>query len=129
PLIRANGISPGAILWPEQPLTQGHKASIMNQIALKRLGTAQDIAATVVFLANAPYITGQTITVDGGRSLLGRILHSGTWKCLHFNKLKWRRSFTCLNVEVPETSHLHMEVLIRAMHGAIADGLEFQDDR
>ncbi len=71
PLIRVNGISPGAILWPEQPLTQGHKASIMNQIALKRLGTAQDIAATVVFLANAPYITGQTITVDGGRSLLG----------------------------------------------------------
>lgn len=71
PLVRVNGISPGAILWPEQPLTQGHKASIMNQIALERLGTAQDIADTVVFLANAPYITGQTITVDGGRSLLG----------------------------------------------------------
>jgi pteridine reductase len=71
PLVRVNGISPGAILWPEQPLTQGHKTSIMNQIALQRLGTAQDIADTVIFLANAPYITGQTITVDGGRSLLG----------------------------------------------------------
>lgn len=71
PRIRVNGISPGAILWPEQPLDDNHKASIVDQIALKRLGDMADITNTVVFLANAPYITGQIITVDGGRSLLG----------------------------------------------------------
>lgn len=71
PRIRVNGISPGAIMWPERPLDEAQKASIVAQIALQRLGTAHDIAQTVLFLANAPYITGQTIKVDGGRSLLG----------------------------------------------------------
>lgn len=71
PRIRVNGVSPGAILWPEQPLSHNEKASIVNQVALKRLGSAVDIADTVLFLANAPYITGQVIAVDGGRSLLG----------------------------------------------------------
>lgn len=71
PRIRVNGISPGAILWPEQSLNEAQKASIVSQIALKRLGSPSDIAATVLFLAQSPYITGQIITVDGGRSLLG----------------------------------------------------------
>lgn len=71
PRIRVNGISPGAILWPEQALDEQQKASIVKQIALKRLGEPSDIAATVLFLAQAPYITGQIIAVDGGRSLLG----------------------------------------------------------
>ncbi|MFT4929526.1 MAG: pteridine reductase [Phenylobacterium sp.] len=71
PRIRVNGVSPGAILWPEQPLSHNEKASIVNQVALNRLGSAVDIADTVLFLANAPYITGQIIAVDGGRSLLG----------------------------------------------------------
>ncbi len=71
PRIRVNGVSPGAILWPEQSLSHSEKASIVNQVALKRLGNAVDIADTVLFLANAPYITGQIIAVDGGRSLLG----------------------------------------------------------
>jgi pteridine reductase len=71
PRIRVNGISPGAILWPEQSISTGEKASIVSQVALQRLGEPVDIANTVLFLANAPYITGQTIVVDGGRSLLG----------------------------------------------------------
>jgi len=71
PHIRVNGIAPGAILWPEQALAEEHKSSIIEQIALKRLGSAQDIANTAIFLATSPYITGQVIAVDGGRSLLG----------------------------------------------------------
>lgn len=71
PEIRVNGIAPGAILWPEQALADEHKSSIIEQIALKRLGSAQDIANTAIFLASSPYITGQVIAVDGGRSLLG----------------------------------------------------------
>lgn len=71
PRIRVNGISPGAILWPEPALNETQKASIVRQIALKRLGEPSDIASTVLFLAEAPYITGQVIAVDGGRSLLG----------------------------------------------------------
>ena len=71
PDIRVNGIAPGAILWPEQHLPEEQKEAILGQIALKRLGTAQDIANTAIFLATSPYITGQIIAVDGGRSLLG----------------------------------------------------------
>ena len=71
PDIRVNGIAPGAILWPEQNLPEEQKEAILGQIALKRLGTAQDIAKTAIFLATSPYITGQIIAVDGGRSLLG----------------------------------------------------------
>jgi pteridine reductase len=71
PRIRVNGVSPGAILWPEHQLKDSQKASIVDQIALQRLGTADDIAQAVLFLASAPYITGQVLTVDGGRSLLG----------------------------------------------------------
>ena len=71
PNIRVNGIAPGAILWPEQTLPEEQKQAIISQIALKRLGTAQDIANTAIFLASSPYITGQIIAVDGGRSLLG----------------------------------------------------------
>lgn len=73
PLVRVNGISPGAILWPEddqsdQELSQAHRA-IIQDIALQRMGSAQEIAATAWYLAEeAPYSTGQTIRVDGGRT-------------------------------------------------------------
>ncbi len=72
PTIRVNGIAPGAILWPERPLAEQEKQEILGQIALGKLGTTEDIARTVKFLADdAPYITGQIIAVDGGRSLKG----------------------------------------------------------
>jgi len=71
PDIRVNGIAPGAILWPEQSLSDGEKQQIMDQIPMASLGTPQDIANTISFLINAPYITGQIIAVDGGRSLGG----------------------------------------------------------
>ena len=70
PQIRVNGIAPGPVLWPEQGLEEALKRKIVDKTALKRHGTPQDIARTAVFLATqAPYITGQIIAVDGGRSI------------------------------------------------------------
>ncbi|MEJ2692562.1 MAG: pteridine reductase [Candidatus Thiodiazotropha sp.] len=70
PEIRVNGIAPGAILWPEQGLSEGDQASILERTAMKRPGTPDDIASTLLFLLrDAPYITGQIIAVDGGRTL------------------------------------------------------------
>ena len=70
PEIRVNAIAPGAILWPENDLDELTKRRIISNTALKRRGGAEDIARAVLFLLrDADYITGQTITVDGGRSL------------------------------------------------------------
>lgn len=71
PNIRVCGVSPGSILWPENEasLTDEQKNKMLNKIALGKQGDATDIANTVLFLANSPYITGQIINVDGGRTL------------------------------------------------------------
>jgi len=70
PDVRVNGVSPGAILWPDEGMTESLRAAIVKQTALKRTGEPQDIARTVLFLVrDAPYITGQIIAVDGGRSV------------------------------------------------------------
>jgi pteridine reductase len=70
PDIRVNGIAPGPVLWPEGDMDGELKREIVEKTALKRQGTPQDIARTVLFLAkDAPYITGQIIAVDGGRSI------------------------------------------------------------
>lgn len=70
PKIRVNGVSPGAILWPESDCSEQDKIEILQKIALKRNGDPNDIAKAVKFLIkDADYITGQIITVDGGRTL------------------------------------------------------------
>ena len=72
PEIRVNAVSPGAILWPEAQTESDEIAQqkTLDKIALGRLGEEQDIANTVLFLAkHSPYITGQVIAVDGGRTL------------------------------------------------------------
>jgi pteridine reductase len=70
PDIRVNGIAPGPVLWPEGPMAEDLKREIIGKTALKRHGTPRDIARTALFLArDAPYITGQIIAVDGGRSV------------------------------------------------------------
>ena len=70
PDIRVNGIAPGPVLWPEGEMDEHLKHEIIAKTALKRHGTPQDIARTALFLAkDAPYITGQIIAVDGGRSI------------------------------------------------------------
>jgi pteridine reductase len=72
PRVRVNGIAPGAILWPEgdEAYDSATRARTIAATPLGRLGEPDDIARTVAFLAcDAPFITGQVITVDGGRSL------------------------------------------------------------
>jgi len=70
PDIRVNAVSPGAILWPEQDMSEAIKQEIVERIALKRNGAPEDIARAVRFLIKeADYITGQVIAVDGGRTL------------------------------------------------------------
>mgnify|MGYP001143151542 FL=1 len=69
PDVRVNGVAPGAILWPEQEITDIDKARILSRVPLAKHGEVEDIARTVRFLVTeADYITGQLIPVDGGRT-------------------------------------------------------------
>ena len=69
PDIRVNGVSPGAIIWPENEMTEMNQQSILRQIPLSRAGEPTDIAGCVLYLMrDANYVTGQIIAVDGGRS-------------------------------------------------------------
>jgi pteridine reductase len=70
PEIRVNGISPGPVLWPESGGDEAQRAKIIERTILKRMGSPADIARTALFLASsAPFITGQVLAVDGGRSV------------------------------------------------------------
>lgn len=70
PEIRVNGVSPGAILWPEDGMSDAAQKSILRQVPLQRPGEPNDIAACVSYLLrDADYVTGQIIAVDGGRSV------------------------------------------------------------
>jgi pteridine reductase len=73
PDIRVNGVAPGAILWPEEEgaYDASMREATIAQTPLKRQGEPMEIARTVGFLAaDASFITGQVINVDGGRSLV-----------------------------------------------------------
>jgi pteridine reductase len=70
PEVRVNGVSPGAILWPEGDMSEETKASILEQVPLARAGDPADIAGCVLYLVrDAGYVTGQIVAVDGGRSI------------------------------------------------------------
>jgi pteridine reductase len=70
PEVRVNGIAPGPIMWPDDAPDAETKAKIISQTLLQRQGSPDDVARTALFLAtDAPYITGQILTVDGGRSV------------------------------------------------------------
>jgi pteridine reductase len=70
PEVRVNGVSPGAILWPENGMSGATKDAILEQVPLGRPGTPDDVANAVLFLAKeADYVTGQIIAIDGGRSI------------------------------------------------------------
>jgi len=70
PVVRVNGVAPGAILWPDNNLSEQERHEILQRVALKRSGEPADIAKAVWFLINdAEYMTGQILTVDGGRTL------------------------------------------------------------
>ena len=72
PQVRVNGVSPGVNLWPESEAwrDEEQRRKLIAHTLLNRAGDPEDIAKTVQFLiADAPYITGQIIAVDGGRSI------------------------------------------------------------
>jgi pteridine reductase len=70
PRVRVNGVAPGAIAWPEDgQFDPAERERIIATTPLARIGSPEDIAQAVHFLACAPYITGQIIAVDGGRSI------------------------------------------------------------
>lgn len=70
PEIRVNGISPGPVLWPEHGGDERAREKIIQRTILQRMGTPEDIARTALFFASsAPFITGQILAVDGGRSV------------------------------------------------------------
>lgn len=71
PAVRVNAVAPGAIQWPDRgtDFPPAEQAEIIRHTLLKRVGSPADIARTVKFLVfDAPYITGQVINVDGGRT-------------------------------------------------------------
>jgi pteridine reductase len=70
PQVRVNGVAPGAIAWPEDgQFSADERARVLTTTPLGRIGEPDDIAQAVHFLACAPYVTGQVIAVDGGRSV------------------------------------------------------------
>jgi len=70
PAVRVNGIAPGAIAWPEDgQFDPAEQTRILATTPLARMGSPGDVAQAVQFLACAPYVTGQIIAVDGGRSV------------------------------------------------------------
>lgn len=72
PEVRVNAVAPGPVLWPENnpQFDEVYRQRVISQTLLKRVGEPTDIAKAVKFLAaDAPFITGHVLTVDGGRSL------------------------------------------------------------
>jgi pteridine reductase len=70
PKVRVNGVAPGAIAWPEDgQLDAAERERVVASTPLGRVGSPEDIAQAVHFLASATYVTGQVLAVDGGRSI------------------------------------------------------------
>ena len=72
PQVRVNAVAPGPIMWPDKDPTfdDTERRRIVAHTALKREGSPDDIARAVRFLIyDAPYVTGQILAVDGGRSV------------------------------------------------------------
>ena len=70
PEVRVNAIAPGAIAWPEDgQFPPPERERIVASTPMARLGSPEEIARAVHFLATAPFVTGQILAVDGGRSV------------------------------------------------------------
>ena len=68
--VRANAICPGPVMWPEDRADRALQKKIVDRTQLKRVGAPEDVARAALFLcADAPYVTGQVLAVDGGRSV------------------------------------------------------------
>ena len=72
PAVRVNGVSPGAVLWPEEGKSLTDKQGLVARTPLKRTGAPEDVAAAVLYLVrDAGFVTGEILRVDGGRTLTG----------------------------------------------------------
>jgi pteridine reductase len=70
PQVRVNAIAPGPVMWPEDGMDSHLKEAIVDKTVLKRPGSTGDVARAALFFASeAPYVTGQILAVDGGRSV------------------------------------------------------------
>lgn len=69
--VRVNAVAPGTVAWPvDEHHAEGSatRTAIERQIPAGRIGTPRDIAQAVLFLADAPFVSGACIVVDGGRT-------------------------------------------------------------
>ncbi len=72
PEVRVNAVALGPVMWPENnpQFNETYREKVIAQTLLKRIGNATDVAKAVKFLiADAPYITGHVLAIDGGRSI------------------------------------------------------------
>ena len=73
PDIRVNGVAPGVNILPEpngdQAMDEVQQTHIIDSIPMQRIGKPEEIAHSVLYLVQAHYVTGEIITIDGGRSL------------------------------------------------------------
>ena len=68
PEVRVNAVAPGTVL-PPPDMDEAMLARLASRAPLERIGSAEDVAAAVVYLASAPFVTGQELLVDGGRTV------------------------------------------------------------
>jgi pteridine reductase len=70
PDVRVNGVAPGAVMWPSDGKPYSDQEAMLARTPLQRAGTPEDVASAVLWLLrDAPFVTGQIIRVDGGRSV------------------------------------------------------------
>jgi len=70
PHVRVNGIAPGAVMWPSDGKPYDDQQAMLARTPLQRAGSPQDVAGAVLWLLrDAPFVTGQIIRIDGGRTL------------------------------------------------------------
>jgi pteridine reductase len=68
PEVRVNAVAPGTVLPPEN-LDPASVERLAQSVPLRRTGSPDDVAEAVLYLARAPFVTGQEIAVDGGRAV------------------------------------------------------------
>ena len=70
PLVRVNGVAPGAVMWPSDGKPYDDQQAMLARTPMQRAGTPEDVASAVLWLLrDAPFVTGQVLRVDGGRTL------------------------------------------------------------
>jgi pteridine reductase len=70
PHVRVNAIAPGPVMWPEDGTDKALQKKIIERTLLKRSGSPEDVARAALFLCTqAPFVTGQILAIDGGRSV------------------------------------------------------------